>query len=432
MKSAKISGLFFFIIVLLVLPGAVFSIQRFPPPEFKESGHELPITTVPEPRSDFYEYLDVVVLLIALSLASYLVLKRRSRRSISLLVIFSLLYFGFWRKGCVCPVGSIQNIALTLFDQNYTVPVAIIAFFTLPLVFTLFFGRTFCASVCPLGAIQDVVLFRPAKVPDWLEHALRMFAYVYLGAAVLFAATGSAFIICEYDPFVSFFRRSGSLDRLALGTSFLLIGLFVGRPYCRYFCPYGVLLGWMSRASKWHATITPDKCTQCRLCEDACPFGAIQKPTQDRRTRSRTQGRKRLAVLIALLPVFIASGILIGVHISAPLSRVNSRVRLAQRIWLEDAGEVKETTEASDAFRATGQPTEELYKEALNLNSQFSIGGGILGAFFGLVIGMKMIQLSVRRSRIDYEMNRTTCLSCGRCFSYCPFERKQSAQEGEA
>jgi hypothetical protein len=57
------------------------------------------------------------------------------------------------------------------------------------------------------------VLIRPVAVPGWLESGLRLFAYAYLGAAVLFAATGSAFIICRYDPFVGFF------DWAATGTS---------------------------------------------------------------------------------------------------------------------------------------------------------------------------------------------------------------------
>ncbi len=416
----------------LSLPGFVEAdtdIQRFPPPEFTE--HELPITTVPGARADFYEYLDVVLLLLALSLASYLTLKKRSRRGIFILGILSLFYFGFWRKGCVCAIGATQNIALSLFDPGYTVPIAVVAFFTLPLVFTLFFGRTFCSSVCPLGAIQDVVLLRPLRVPSWLEHTLRGLPYLYLGSAVLFAATGSAFIICQYDPFVAIFRRSGSLSMLILGACFLLIGLFVGRPYCRYLCPYSVLLGWMSRASKWHATITPDECIQCRLCEDACPFGAIQKPTPEQMSRSRTEGKKRLAVLMALLPVFIVLGILVGTRIGAPLSRVDSTVSLAHRIMLEDAGEIEEIEEgeestlasdASDAFRETGRPSYQLYQEALSIDKKFRIGGGILGAFLGLVLGMKMIQLSVRRGREDYQMNRTTCLSCARCFSSCPVE----------
>lgn len=220
-------------VALSVLPGVVFGVERFPPPNF-DSGYELPVTTVQKPRAGLYEYLDVTVLLIALSLASYLGLKKRSRRGIFLLGIFSLIYFGFWRKGCVCSIGTIQNVTLGLFESSYTVPVTVTIFFILPLIFTLFFGRTFCAAVCPLGAIQDVVALRPVKIPSWLEQALGLFAYVYLSAAVLFAATGSAFIICQYDPFISFFRRTGSLNMFMLGASFLLIGIFVGRPYCRY------------------------------------------------------------------------------------------------------------------------------------------------------------------------------------------------------
>ncbi|MHC5074726.1 MAG: 4Fe-4S binding protein, partial [Planctomycetota bacterium] len=104
------------------------------------------------------------------------------------------------------------------------------------LVFTLFFGRTFCSAVCPLGAIQDLVLLRPVQVAPCLEGGLRLFAYIYLGAAVLLAATGSAFIICRYDPFVSFFRITGHMSLLVLGVCFLLIGMFVGRPYCRFIC----------------------------------------------------------------------------------------------------------------------------------------------------------------------------------------------------
>jgi len=415
----RVAHITLLIILLSVSSGVVFGAERFPPPQFDD--HELPVTTVPEPSADFYEYLDVAVLLAALTLASYLALKKRSRRGIFLLGIFSLIYFGFWRKGCVCSIGATQNIVLALFDNSYTAPVTVIAFFILPLIFTLFFGRTFCAAVCPLGAIQDVVALRPIKVPSWLEHALGLFAYVYLGGAVLFAATGSAFIICEFDPFVAFFRHSGSLNMFILGACFLLVGLFVGRPYCRFLCPYGVLLNLVSRASKWHVTITPDKCIQCGLCEDVCPFDAIQKPTQE--PVNRTEGKKRLAILTSLLPVFIILSGWLGVRISAPLSRIHATVSLAERVWQEDTGEVEGTTDASEAFRGTGRPTKELYDEALTLKRRFAFGGGAFGAFIGLVVGLKLIYLSIRRRRTDYEVNRGTCLSCGRCFSYCPIEQ---------
>ncbi len=413
------------IALLSVSSGVVFAVERFPPPTF-DSGHELPVTTTPEPRADVYEYLDVVVLLGTLSLVSYLALKRRSRRGIFWAGVFSLIYFGFWRKGCVCSIGSIQNVTLALFDTRYVVPMTVVAFFILPILFTLFFGRTFCAGVCPLGAIQDIVSVRPKKVPSWLENGLGLLPYLYLGGAVLFAATGSAFIICEYDPFIAFFRRSGSLNMFILGGAFLLVGLFVERPYCRFFCPYGVLLNLVSRASKWHVTITPAECIQCHLCADVCPLGVIQKPNTGEATlpatvlSGRHEGMKRLAMYIVILPVLIVLSGWLGVRISPFFSRVNTTVSLAERIWLEDAGKVEETIEASDAFRGTGRPTEELYDEALNLKKQFAFGGGAFGGFIGLVIGIKLIFLSIRRKRVDYEINRGGCVSCGRCFAYCP------------
>ena len=173
----------------------------------------------------------------ALSAASYFAVAGRSRAGLFLLSIISLAWLGFWRKGCVCPIGAIQNVTQSLFDSNYAAGGMVIAIFVLPLVFTLFFGRSFCASVCPFGRGAELVAVRPVQVPTWIDHALGLLAYVYLGAAVLFAATGSAWIICRYDPFVGLFRMISSANMLALSAGFLAVGLFIGRPYCRWLCP---------------------------------------------------------------------------------------------------------------------------------------------------------------------------------------------------
>jgi len=408
--------------ISLILSGVTSGLERFPPPDFVETDHVIPSPTSPGPRQDVYEYIDAAVLLAALGLASYLVLKKRSRRAIIALTIFSLLYFGFWRKGCVCSIGSIQNIVLSVFDRDYAVPIVIVAFFLLPLVFTLFFGRVFCAAVCPLGAIQDMVLSRPISVPGWLESGLRLFAYVYLALAVLFAATGSAFVICRYDPFVSIFRLSGSLNILVLGGCLLLIGVFVGRPYCRFICPYGVILRQLSRLSKWRVTITPDECIHCRLCEDSCPFGAIRKPTTQWPAQEYHVAKKRLAFLLLLLPVLVFLGGWAGSSLKSVTSRAHETVRLAEQIYLEETGKTEEITDSSTAFRATGQEIKKLYEQASNIRARFELGGWILGGFIGLVIGLKLIGLSVWRQRTDYEADRASCLACGRCFNYCPRE----------
>jgi len=415
----------------LILSGITSGADRFPPPDFVDTEHVIPSPTVPGPRQDIYEYIDAAVLLAALGLSSYLVIRKRSRRALFLLMVFSLLYFGFWRKGCVCSIGAIQNIVLSVFDREYTVPIVVVVFFLLPLIFTLFFGRTFCAAVCPLGAVQDLVLLRPVSLPSWAESGLRLFAYVYLGAAVLLAATGSAFLICRYDPFVSIFRLSGSLNILILGGCLLLIGVFIGRPYCRFICPYGVILRQLSRLSKWRVTITPDECIQCRLCEDSCPFGAIRKPTTNWSPQDFSSGKKRLSFLLVLLPVLALLGGWAGSSLSAVTSRAHETVRLAERIYLEETGKAEETTDASAAFRATGKEITGLYEEASNIRARFWLGGWFFGGFVGLVIGFKLIGLSVRRQRTDYQADRASCIGCGRCFEYCPKEhvRLKNAKE---
>ena len=213
------------LVLVVLLHGVVspaFAVFRFPMPDF-ESGYQQPQEYLPMPKTAA-ALVDTAVLLGALSLCSVLVLKRRSRREIFMLTVFCVLYFGFFRKGCICPVGSLQNVLDATMHEAAVVPVVVVVFFLLPLLFALFFGRVFCSSVCPLGAIQDLVVVRPLRVPGPLGHALGMLPYLYLGLVILFAATGAGYMICRFDPFVSFFRLSGSAGILYAGAGFLIAG----------------------------------------------------------------------------------------------------------------------------------------------------------------------------------------------------------------
>jgi len=412
-------GILLPLILLVVAADVALPANPIPLPEFTE--YQVPRTPVPEANPAWREYLDLAALAVGLSLASYLALRRRSRRGLFLLTIASLAWLGFWRQGCTCPIGAIQNVTLAVCDPGYAVPAATVAFFVLPLVFALFFGRTFCAAVCPLGAVQELVALRPVRLPGWLEHTLGLLAYVYLGLAVVYAATGTAFVICRYDPFVAFFRLGGDLNMLILGGCFLVAGIFIGRPYCRFLCPYGVLLRWASKVSKWHVRIPPDECIKCRLCEDVCPYGAIRQPTVVQDAGQRAEGRRRLAALIVLLPVLVAGGAWLGSGLSVPLAKLHPTVRLAEQMRLEETGRAEGSTDASDAFRATGRPLGDLYRDAIKLQTgRFVAAGRWLGGWVGLVIALKLIHLCLRRRRDDYQPDRGTCVSCGRCFWYCP------------
>jgi len=243
-------------------------------------GYQTPPVQQPAPRAPWWGAVDVAMLGLGMGLATWIVLRRRSRNWLVALTIGCLLYFGFYRNGCVCPIGAIQNVAVALTDPNYAIPVVVVVFFFMPLVFALLFGRVFCGGVCPLGGLQDVVLLKPVQVPRRLDKMLGLVKYVYLVLAVGWAVRPAAardFIICRFDPFVGFFRLAGPGHMLMIGGALLILGMFVGRPYCRYLCPYGALLALVSRFAWSGVTVTPDKELDCGLCVEACPFGAIEK-----------------------------------------------------------------------------------------------------------------------------------------------------------
>ena len=245
--ARQLASLLFVIAVLA--SGVLLAQYQKKPPDFGGS-YSFPTPTHPEPKDAALHVLDVVMLVAGLGLGAWLVLKRRTRNGMLMLSVGTIAYFGFYRQGCICPIGAIQNVTASLVDPRYTISFGVIAFFFLPLAATLLFGRVFCGGVCPLGAVQDLVLIRPVTVPAKLDKALRWLPYVYLGLAILFAGwglhvslggwqlnIGRRFIICEWDPFISLFRISGSFHMLVIGGVFILGGMFVGRPYCRWLCP---------------------------------------------------------------------------------------------------------------------------------------------------------------------------------------------------
>ena len=421
-KNMKGRILFLMMMVFTISFMNVYGVQRFPKPEF-ESGYVQPETLQPSARSAVLATMDVVVLALALALVSWLVLKKRSRKGVFLTSVFSLAYFGFYRQGCVCSIGAIQNVTLALFDNSYVIPLAAFAFFILPLIFTLFFGRTFCAGVCPFGAIQDLVSFRPQKIDPRLNAILGVIPYIYLGLAILYAATGTDFIICRYDPFVGIFRFSATFGMFIFAGTLLVSGIFIARPYCRYLCPYGVLLNWISRFSWLHITITPSNCIQCRLCEDSCPYDAIDMPLIGRNPENRAVTIRKLILICLLVPFFVVLGGWTGSRLHETLAGVNGKVRLAKELLEPPKFANQPETFEIAAYKSSGKPLSLVYAEASQVLRQFYTGSWILGCFIGLVFGIILASRLLTRYRTDYSPNKGACFSCTRCVDYCPVEK---------
>ena len=398
--------------------------NRFPKPDF-ESGYLYPEQPFVAPNEALWAYLDVAILVLLMGFVAWAIIKKRVRWAVTLVSLLSVIYFGFIRHGCVCSIGAVQNVALSLANSSYSIPLYILLMFALPLLFALFFGRVFCAGVCPLGALQELVNIKNFRLSKTVTTLLGLFPWLYLGFATLFAVTNSHFIICRFDPFVGFFRLGGELALLLFGMLLLIFSIFTGRPFCRFICPYGALLSLFSRLSLFRVKITPT-CINCALCHNACPVDAIRPPYQNKVKESRSKGVLRILRYLVFLPIMVMAGATVMSLLSDTLSKAHKEIRLYEQVVQNEAQPQEVQSLELQAFYVREKTVEALAAEVSAIKRDFRLYSAVVGAFFGLIIALNLINLSVKRTRKEYEIDATSCVSCGRCFSYCPQNHQMS------
>jgi formate hydrogenlyase subunit 6/NADH:ubiquinone oxidoreductase subunit I len=387
-----------------------------PPPQFTD--YRIPMERAALPRAGSFQYVDLALLAAVMLLTAWIVLAKRSRKELRIVSVFSLAYFGFYRLGCICSIGSIQNVTYGATHTDYRLPLPVAGFFVLPLLAALFFGRVFCGGACPMGAMQDLLLMRSIKLPIWLRAPLETLPYIYLGGAVLFAAMGTAFAICEYDPFVAMFRLHGHFLMILFGVGILALSMVVGRPYCRFLCPYGVLLRWCSHFAKHTVAVTPQDCIQCHLCANACPFDAIQAPRQDGADRNRT--RRQIGLLVAVGPALILVLAAAGWRLAPLVASWDLRVHRAHVIRQAEMHPTPTKTVIADAWDRERHTPQEAYRIGAEVERQYALATPIFGAWIGIVISLKALSSLRRRLSKDYIADAGSCLSCARCYASCP------------
>ena len=117
----------------------------------------------------------------------------------------------------------------------------------------------------------------------------------------------------------------------------------------------------------------------------------------------------------------VAAGATAMVMLSDKFSKVNKEVRLYEMVMQNEAEpQVAQSLELQAFYGQEERTVEDLATEVTQIKQDFRLYSGIIGAFFGLVIALSLINLSTKRTRKLYEIDDANCVCCGKCFGYCP------------
>ena len=191
----------------------------------------------------------------------------------------TLGYLGFVDGGflSVSHITSAIWVGASAFLND--LPLLLVASFTV--LTTIVFGRVFCGFLCPFGALQDFLTKLvprrvQRRVPDQWHRPGLLVKYVALGVILVPALLGAHTSIYSYfEPFGTVFFLSPSVVLWSIALGFLAASAVVPRFYCRYVCPLGAALALGSLVAVKRIGRV-EQCTHCKVCENACPTGAIR------------------------------------------------------------------------------------------------------------------------------------------------------------
>ncbi|MBN2115290.1 MAG: 4Fe-4S binding protein [Anaerolineales bacterium] len=186
----------------------------------------------------------------------------------------------------VCPFGGVVTL-YTLASSGVLVQKihsSALVLAGLSLLLAIFFGPVFCGWICPLGTVQEWVgklgrkLFKRRYnhfVPTKLDNILRYARYGILIWVLYVTAISGTLIFEAYDPYFALFNFwSGEVAPTALlilGTT-LVLSVFVERPWCKYACPYGAVLGLTNLFRVFSIKRAASTCKADGACSIMCPM----------------------------------------------------------------------------------------------------------------------------------------------------------------
>lgn len=212
-------------------------------------------------------------------LAGFLVRYPWARKFRIIMLISSLLFFGFYLGGCPCPISSLQNVVLA--GMGADVHWQGLVWFLGLIPITYLFGKVWCGWICHLGGLQELIYRKRDKKLLSSEKAQKVLKWVRISLFVILIAQlfiTQSNLYKEIDPFKAAFNLyPTNLVTWILVGLLIFSSLFIYRPFCRSVCPVGLALGWISKIPGASVFKRTDHCTACASCFKTCQINAITR-----------------------------------------------------------------------------------------------------------------------------------------------------------
>lgn len=186
----------------------------------------------------------------------------------------------------LCPFGGVVSLYQFFTVGTFVQKIHASSFVLMAIVFVLaiVLGPVFCGWVCPLGTIQEWVsnlgrkLFKRKHnhfIPYRIDRVLRYLRYGVLAWVIYMTAVSGKLIFSSIDPYFALFNFWSS--EVAIGGVIILLltlagSLFVERPWCKYACPFGAVLGITNLFRVFSIRRSEDECKECKICTRDCPM----------------------------------------------------------------------------------------------------------------------------------------------------------------
>jgi len=195
------------------------------------------------------------------------------------LYLTAILVFGVILGSDPSPMGTVKDAIVLLGAKGAIFPPRMIAL-SVFLIMVLVANKFICSWGCQLGTLQDLIfrlnrdtkdksgVFKQYKIPFVTTNGIRLaFFFVLTLVALLWAVD----IVEPIDPFKVYKPAAiGAVGAVFIG-AVLVAGLFVYRPWCHLFCPFG-LVGWtFEKISIFKIIVDYETCIACETCAKACP-----------------------------------------------------------------------------------------------------------------------------------------------------------------